>query len=177
MAVRTEVRTSVFVCALCTSFAGNSYLPVLSHIGSVHRFGPTRTIYCGIDGCPATYSTSKYESFPSHVYRKHRDVLHAADGPEGEGPPGPVQNLNDCTDYCVDDGEAAFYTESETRSDDDGIITGARIKKSAALFQLKALEERHLTECALNGVITDIQSLWDVSLHSIHQQLYTYQRY
>ena len=69
----------VFVCTLCSQFAAHTYLPVLSHIGSVHRFGATKRIECGIDGCPASYTTNTYESFRSHVYRKHRDVLYSQD--------------------------------------------------------------------------------------------------
>ena len=32
----------VFVCTLCSQFAARTYLPVLSHIGFVHRFGATK---------------------------------------------------------------------------------------------------------------------------------------
>ena len=46
--------SDVFVCTICNNFASKSYGPVLRHIGVVHRFGPSCSIRCGIDGCPAT---------------------------------------------------------------------------------------------------------------------------
>ncbi len=62
----------MFVCCLCNSFGGNSFSSVLHHIGEIHRHDPNLTIDCGIEGCPQTYK--RFESFRSHVYRKHRYV-------------------------------------------------------------------------------------------------------
>ena len=165
---------SVFACALCTNFAASSYLPVLRHIGSTHRIGPTQTIHCGIDGCPATYSTSKFESFRSHVYRKHRDVLYLENNPSQNDCIGGYGN--DMGELYIEDNEEPCgmvpATASATVNTSHGIIAGSKIKKQAALFQLQALEERRLTQSALNGIITDIQSLWDTSLNDIQQELY-----
>ena len=55
-------------------FGGNSFSNVLRHIGQVHKFDPGLKIYCGIDGCPVSYTN--FESFRSHVYRKHPQTLH-----------------------------------------------------------------------------------------------------
>ena len=67
----------MFVCTICDQFAGRSFASVLRHIGSIHRFDPGLSIRCGIKACPETYTN--FESFRSHVYRKHRDILHLDD--------------------------------------------------------------------------------------------------
>ena len=38
-----------------------------------HRNDPNLSLICGINSCPEEYTV--YESFRSHVYRKHREVL------------------------------------------------------------------------------------------------------
>ena len=64
----------MYVCTICDHFAGRSFAAVLRHIGCNHRYDPGLRIRCGIKSCPETYTN--FESFRSHVYRKHRDELH-----------------------------------------------------------------------------------------------------
>ena len=65
------------LCSICNDFAGASFSSVLCHIGDVHKSqigpAPTVAVWCGIDGCPRSYEN--YESFRSHVYRKHSHML------------------------------------------------------------------------------------------------------
>lgn len=64
-----------FVCPVCNSFARKYYGGILRHIGAVHRFDPNfRGL--GTPKCPSTYT--KFESFRSHIYKKHRNQLYAA---------------------------------------------------------------------------------------------------
>lgn len=154
--------TDVFVCTICNTFASRSYGPVLRHIGVVHRFGPSCIIRCGIDGCPATYKSEKYESFRSHVYRKHRALLCATQG-SGEMMRDPDHEENpvntDGDPSVVDDFTLENSYSSET------------MKKAAAVFLLKTLEERRVTQNALAGIVADTDSLWGVALDHIQHAL------
>lgn len=148
------------VCPLCGQFARRTYQGVLRHIGEVHRFSPDFFISCGLpcsplDGsavvkCPATYT--KYESFRSHVYKKHREVLCEGDQYRGE---------LDCSGITDSEGsflEEVFLEETVAAQDDDddnvrsrSDSTGAdsddrSIKRAAALFILKSMEERRISQ-------------------------------
>ena len=127
--------SSVFVCTICKSFASRSYRSVLNHIGTIHAFGPSKEIHCGIDGCPASYKTENFSSFRSHVYRKHRDVLFLGD-------------TNSSDDRNPQNGECSSAQLEEDGADpnsysasDSEMVTGPDMKKAAALFLLKTLEE------------------------------------
>ena len=90
-----------------------SYGPVLRHIGVVHRFGPSCSIRCGIDGCPATHKSEEYESFRYHVYQNYCAVLCASqDGREMMGEPdcdiNPVRTENGQS--VVDDASTDNYS-------------------------------------------------------------------
>lgn len=60
----------MFICQICNLFGGSTFSAVLRHMGEIHRYDLGLIIRCGIYQCPQTYSN--YESFRSHVYRKHR---------------------------------------------------------------------------------------------------------
>ena len=163
----------VFVCTLCSQFAARTYLPVLSHIGSVHRFGATRRIECGIDGCPATYTTNTYESFRSHVYRKHRDVLYSQDSQINSQKSGISRGHNISID--MEDGTFTGMpttpSSEETAGTSQPVDEHDEITLASALFQLKTLEERKVTQTTLNGIIGDVQALWDLTLSKIQQHI------
>jgi len=61
-----------YSCSICNKFIARSYQAVLRHM-KYHQFNPNLSIKCGIGHCQAVYS--KYESFRSHVYRKHREAI------------------------------------------------------------------------------------------------------
>lgn len=161
---------SIYACSLCSSFAATSYLPVLSHIGRVHTFGPNRVIQCGIDGCPATYGTNKYQSFRSHVYRKHRLALHSEqtrssleDDIESQYCNNGIDDDNDTVVNPLQN--AAPFTDNTFMTQEE------QMKRSAALFQLKTLEESRITQSALTHIIADVQILWDEALSQIQKQI------
>ena len=47
------------------------------------------------------------------------------------------------------------------------------MKRASALFLLKTLEERRITQAALGGIVSDCQALWDTALGHIQQTLCT----
>ena len=123
-------RSRKHVCPVCHEFARTSYAGILRHIGEVHSFSPDFRIVCGLgsEKCPATYTN--FQSFRSHVYKKHREVLTRSHGEED----------NDTTSLCpsVNDGDNGGLDVSingaQDGEDED------QITRAAALFILKTME-------------------------------------
>ena len=146
--------SGVFVCTICGTFASRSYGPVLRHIGVVYRVGPSCSIRCGIDGCPATYNSEKYESFRSHVYRKHRTVLGPTIEDHDETMRQPDCDVNPVNAHPSAAADISTFVEAPTET----------MKNAAAVFLLKTLEERRVTQKAIDGIVADTDSLWGVAL-------------
>ena len=62
-----------WLCTLCQRYIAGCYGNVLRHV-KCHQYDENFQLKCGINSCQETYTT--YESFRSHVYHKHREVLH-----------------------------------------------------------------------------------------------------
>ena len=148
----------MFVCNICNSFAGQSFSAVLRHMGN-HRFDPGLSIPCGIDSCPEVYKN--YESFRSHVYRKHREVL----GPESTQAEDRITGIRSQNG----DTESADAHDVATVEEGGTMRTGEDYdpKRSVALFLLKTREERNVTQTALNGMVQDIQGLWKDAMETM----------
>ena len=147
----------LFVCTICNSFGATRFQSVLTHIGSVHKFGPVCPITCGIDGCPYTSSTETFDTFRSHVYRKHGEALCGISEADEVVPP-PSSNVNDDNQLDQDWSE-------------DRLGEPLDLKRAAALFQLKTLEERRVTQKALTGITSDCKELWQIGLQALQQSL------
>lgn len=144
----------MFVCSVCNLFGGNTFNTVLRHIGEYHRHDPGLTIRCGIDRCPQRYTN--YESFRSHVYRKHRSTLHIAST--------AIQGL----------GGNLLHDHDENSSEDiseDGSIscesTSTSLHHNGAKFILKTREQYRIPQSTLNKMIGDVKGLCEVS----HEQM------
>ena len=144
----------MYTCPICNHFGGNSFASVLRHIGEVHRFDPGLVIRCGIERCPQTYTN--YESFRSHVYRKHRTMLHAISTPSAT----EMDESSNPSDIITDEAV------------DDLITTGPpNLKDFGAKFLLKVREEYRIPQSTLNKLINDVKGLWVVALDSIKIKL------
>lgn len=117
-----------------------------------HRFDSHLFIRCGINSCTEQYR--KFESFRSHVYRKHREVL--------TGPSSPAEDSGSTS--VISTNEDHQLLDNNITVVGDGIVEAPSIihdqKRSAALFILKTREERRVTQTALSGIIQDVQGLW-----------------
>lgn len=67
---------NVYACSLSDSFASPSFATILRHIGNTHDSDYNLQINCPIHGCLRSYTN--FESFRSHVYRKHCSLLDRA---------------------------------------------------------------------------------------------------
>lgn len=107
----------MYVCTICNLFAGKTFSAVLRHMGT-HRFDCGLLIRCGINSCAEKYKN--FESFRSHVYRKHREALI----PPSPLPPltpnnGPVI-VNEASSSSFDNPEDEdLITEEKEQNYDD----------------------------------------------------------
>ena len=122
-----------FYCQICRKFSRRCYLGVLQHIRVVHSFEPDFHILCGLDNdCPATYTV--YESFRSHVYKKHRELLVSDSFDDNCYQAGGVaaQDLDSSDDTGCD-----MITDYSDEDNDEVAVDGTRI---AAMFILRTTE-------------------------------------
>ena len=126
----------MYVCSLCNRFRGRTFSEVLRHIGITHRFDPGLLILCGLKSCPAIYTN--FQSFRSHVYRKHRDELYLA---ADDTTPGTHSEASSDVFGCED---------NDTFADEhlDSTAGVCDVKRHAAKFILKIKEECKLTQAA-----------------------------
>lgn len=140
----------MYVCTICNLFARKTFSAVLRHIGT-HRFDSGLFIKCGINSCPENYKN--FESFRSHVYRKHREVLI----PPSNGVPGSEAANSSSFQHNIPEREDSVVTDEDEVEDwnyDD------HRKRLAAKFLLKTREDRKVTQLALTAIVEDIQGLW-----------------
>lgn len=150
----------MYVCTICNLFAGHSFSATLRHMGT-HRFDAALFIRCGINSCTEQYKN--FESFRSHVYRKHREVLVSESTPIETLVSSSLDQVDSETDG--DGGEEDVEIEQRTQFNDDP-------KRSAALFLLKTREERKVTQTALNGIVQDFQGLWRDAMERLQVRLH-----
>ncbi len=144
----------MFFCPLCNSFGGQSFSSVLRHIGDIHKHDADFQIQCGLRQCPETYKN--YASFRSHVYRKHRSVLHCQ---ENE------------TNSSNSSNSSSSSNNSEQNEDDDGNDTShtsttpsASAELSAAKFVLKTREEYRIPQSTCTALIKDVDELYSSAI-------------
>ena len=140
-----------FLCNICNKFGGKSFRAVLRHIGEIHSHSPNFFIRCGIHHCPQTYKN--FHSFRSHVYRKHRDVIHTGGNDlahdTGLSSNEPVTGL---------DAELMLST-GEQYDEPSDITTAAKLQKVAATFLLKTREEYRIPQSTVNKLLQDVTGL------------------
>ena len=149
---------TMYVCTICDQFRGRSFAVVLRHIGASHRYDPGLSIRCGIQSCPETYS--KFESFRSHVYHKHRDVLHL-DPREDSLPERDGQELSAILEDPVDDSICSPPNTADLQPN---------LQLSAAMFLIKT-KECKLTQVSIDKLVTSVRGLWDQAMHDLRQRL------
>lgn len=144
----------MFVCQICNLFGGNTFSAVLRHMGEIHRFDHGLIIRCGIGRCPQTYTN--YESFRSHVYRKHREVLHS------QSVSILPQSVADCNEG-FDEGDEEMTCDAEVAVPD--------VKMIGAKFLLKTREEHRIPQSTLNNIIFDMKGLWMSSIEIVRDEV------
>ena len=132
----------------------------------IHKFDPNLSLKCGINSCPEEYTV--YESFRSHVYRKHRELLYTDTTNNEEDQHHEAQeNVEEenVEEENVEEDHRDEYQEDEAQEDTNEIDINP--KRMAASFLLKIHEENKVTQTALNNIVHDINELWRHTIQNI----------
>ena len=151
----------MYCCNICTSFASQSFSAVVRHIGNSHGTDPRLSIMCPVRGCPRKEPYGNYESFRSHVYRKHKSILS-----------GGLSRVDvSATTTATTENEPADNTMSVENGDTDPLIepedSEFKLQKCAARFLLKTREERRITQVALDGIVHDVTEMFDTAMKQV----------
>jgi len=94
----------------------------------------------GINGCSKVYTS--YKSYRKHIIKKHQELM--IDNDDIDSKPWPVQVLADdeCSDTNVHDMNHSGISH-----------------KTSCLLKLK--EERRISQRAINGIVSDINTLFE----------------
>lgn len=143
------------LCWICYRFAAPTLKAVIRHIGSVHSFDPGFRICCGIQECPRIYTN--WNSFRKHLYRKHGTEMETV--PSNE----PVTHLNivDTTDNLAFE---PTLSDALSSSSQDRSHAQMQLKRQAAIFLLKSKEIYKTSQLSLDGIISEITTLWQQHL-------------
>lgn len=160
----------MYSCRVCGSFASPTFAAVMRHIGSTHAADEQLVLVCPVQGCTREDPYSNFESFRSHVYRKHRGVLRGLSVVNAEGYNSCQVTAEDTSgteaiDYedVLESGEADCSLEDVETLPSDGDM-----QSDAARFLLKTREERKITQSAVDGVVKDVTELWDKAMKQVH---------
>ena len=153
----------MYCCCICASFASSNFSSVLRHIGNTHSGSSNFSIPCPVSDCSRHENPYIcYESFRSHVYRKHRELLE-------EGFPRLSHDLEhersdadlegaDNPNYILNHGDEDGQDHDSSRRD---------FQLDVAKFLLKTREERRITQTALDGMVQDVGNLWESAMKKV----------
>ena len=162
-------RMAKFTCPLCSNFATLCYTRIFQHIRDDHLIEPNRDFQCGINGCGSMFTPAKHLSFKTHVYSKHRSIMNL--DPPIILPTETCFRGSNLTDE--DMHPPSPILPSETIDNQMPIASKQRnnLKHKVALFIVRALAERNLTQKALDGIVHDMKSLVEVLIEEIQAKL------
>ena len=155
-----------YICSVCKSYTRSNYKSVLGHM-RIHKFDPNLSLKCGINSCPEEYTV--YESFRSHVYRKHRELLYTdTTNNEEDQLDTPEAQVN-----IQEDNDNGDENQDDAREDTN---ENMNFKRMAASFLLKIHEEHKVTQTALNVIVHDTKELWRHTIQNIKVTIQKIQR-
>ena len=181
-----------YQCPFCPSFLTPTLKSWLGHIRLVHQSDPR--IPCCIDQCKETFC--KYSSLKSHMYRRHRDHI---DGDVKQKEPESLNGtptVDDCTviepkssqdstpvtlthdDFDTDhtDHCSSLQVERESCQDElsltmPDVTQSAIIDRNVAMHLLKLKEVHHLSQAAIDCVVSGTKSLLDQQLTLLKEEV------
>ena len=150
-----------FRCCYCSSFAGNTFKKLLSHIKFIHSHEPNFTIACGDCG----QSFQKFNSFKSHIQRKHNTNI-IAERQENDVDVEDNDNL-DANSIDEEDHAEGVGEEEEPRNFVD------EMTRYLALFVLKNKEENQLSQRGIDEILDSTGELVESSLDHLKEEVTT----
>lgn len=96
----------MFNCSMCV-FHSQSQVSLVQHLVRWHKNDPQFAARCIFDGCGVQYTS--WNSFKSHVYRKHRDDVFAEQ--IGQAINEPIPPVNDLGFDLLDPVDGGKYDQ------------------------------------------------------------------
>lgn len=149
----------MYSCHYCTEYTVHSFKKLLHHIKFIHSNEPNFRISCGY----CSQSFKRFESFKSHLRRKHQDKHND----EEDVDLGPDVGNDDIEN---DDGEDDVDSHSESDADTEAEPRN-KLTRSIALFILKTKEENQLSQPAIEAILDNTASLVDESLNCFKEEV------
>ena len=148
----------MYCCSMCSEFAALKFSKILNHIRLIHVAEPNFRVSCGIEKCPATYTN--FESFRSHVNRKHKSVLNwsFAKSRHNEDPEN-VDTEREAT--CSSEREILDFDDDEIQEMTDHKNEEDQLKRCSAKFILKIREELNLSQTAVQQIVANVETLFE----------------
>lgn len=148
----------MFICQYCADFSVRTHQKLLRHIRFVHSNEPNFSISCGHCG----QSFKRFESFKSHLRRKHKDV----DEDEDEN-----KSL-DQSDLIPDAGsDFDLDGEEEHNMIQDQVMETKISTRHIALFILKSKEQNQLNQPVLDSILGNTADLSEQSLQGLKEYI------
>ena len=148
-------------CPLCGYLSPSISLHI-SHLRLVHSMDRSFHVTCGIDGCDREYRA--FSAFNTHAYRHHRSALGIDScTPELQIPESsPTQDERaECPiDEDLNSNTSAFEDGQHPGGEAISVQIGEMERKKAnAMFLLKLLEKRNVSQVAIGDVIDGCRDL------------------
>ncbi len=157
----------MFNCPYCAECNATSFKKLLHHIRFVHSCESNFSISCG--HCNQTFR--KFESFKSHIRRKHN---YGKGNANGENDGEDFGNLVVNTGHDNDDPTHGNDSEDENDNEngrENGQESLADMTRFIALFILKTKEENQLSQQVVNSIMDNTASLVEQSLEAFKNEV------
>ena len=141
-------------CPLCSSSQFKTVSKLLSHIRIAHADAENIQIQCSLQKCKWTFK--KFSTYRNHIYNFH-DIGKLEESGESA--------VSTTTNFTYDLGENDI---SSVLNDNEDclypLLSLDDLQIAAAIWIFKNREHHHLPLAVMDSLITDIQSLFNVSL-------------
>ena len=160
----------MLTCQVCGCRSFPSISTLLSHVRVVHANEASFSIQCNLQGCHRTFK--KFNTYRNHIYDFH-DAAAAYE----DAVPVSMDSMEDGSDMNDFDADTSDTDTSESGDTAESemmeltTITEDDIQRASALWILKTRESHRIPQGVMDTIISDIQSLFQVSLTGISQRI------
>ena len=157
----------MYFCCVCSGFASQKFAFVLRHM-KTHEKDPGLKLVCPISECDRKRPYTNYESYRSHINRKHPFLIKRSLNRTGSDPdcdPDEPAEVEQDSEFSDEENEEDEHEEAMETSTDDS--DRSSLQFAAAHFLLKTREERRITQRATDGIVKDMTDLWEKAIEQV----------
>ena len=152
----------MFICQYCADFSVRTHKKLLRHIRFVHSNEPNFSISCGHCG----QSFKRFESFKSHLRRKHKDVDEDEDENKSLDQSDLIPDAGSDFDLDGEEEHNMFQDQvMETKNSTD------EMTRHIALFILMSKEQNQLNQTVLDSILGNTADLSEQSLQGLKEYI------